>query len=749
MTRGARDPSAGLPEPRIDPGFDAARVACRPETARRDPTVRRLSTIFLIVVAGLIQVTTLRAQFPGELAGRITDAITGGPVDHVRVEVLGFGRGVSSDGDGRFRVRGLEPGRHSVRFSRLGYEPLTLEVEIANGSTEWLDVSLGPNPVDVEGVRATGEERIDRSLTIDREEIEASGAATVAELLEGLPGVVLRGHGPTGPQTISIRGSSASEVLVLLDGSPVAGPLTGEADLSSIPTSQVESIEVLPGSQSARYGPGALAGVVLIRSRSSSGPLGARLETGSLGSWSGSAETGGVWRDLHWSLGGQGRSVDGEFRFERPESLGGGSATRVNSDLQEASVFGAVAADAGGGTLRLRGGYAALERGIPGPSFTPTPGARGSMDRWHWHAGWERAVGAGRLDAALYGLDQTIAFRDPAPPVGPPYESETSALTLGGRLDGELSLGGLLESLTGGLEIRHQRYESAALDVTAPAGRTDLGAFVATRLIPGSRLPSLSLALRLDRDGLADRWWLTHELALTQALGPAAIRLRHASGYSPPTVGDQFFKAGVAVEPNPDLRAERVPSETGLGATLEGRLGAGTRGRLSVDLYAADVEGLILWAPDFRFVWSPRNFDVDRRGLDMEAALDVPRHELRLEASYSLMRATYGGRRNDDVQIMYRPRHTARLSAGWQPGMWDLGLEGRYTGKRYPVPARVNALDPFWALDLRLGLRAAAGGWLINPAVFVDRLLDNESSLIFGYPEPGRTVRLRVTLRRR
>jgi len=83
------------------------------------------------------------AQYPGELVGRVTDAITGQPVENVWVEVLGTGLTAVSDGRGAFRIRGLEPGGHTARFSRLGYETGLHVLEVRRGQPVWLTVRLG------------------------------------------------------------------------------------------------------------------------------------------------------------------------------------------------------------------------------------------------------------------------------------------------------------------------------------------------------------------------------------------------------------------------------------------------------------------------------------------------------------------------------------------------------------------------------------------------------------------------------
>lgn len=60
-----------------------------------------------------------------------------------------------------------------------------------------------------------------QTTTVTRAELEASGARTLAEFLQRIPGVkVNRQGGVLEAATLSIRGSSANQVLVLVDGVP-------------------------------------------------------------------------------------------------------------------------------------------------------------------------------------------------------------------------------------------------------------------------------------------------------------------------------------------------------------------------------------------------------------------------------------------------------------------------------------------------------------------------------------------------
>lgn len=100
---------------------------------------------------------------------------------------------------------------------------------------------------------------------IDREEIEASGATTAADVLEGTLGIAVRpsfrGSG------IEVQGLSTKHVLVLVDGQRVTGKSDEELDLSRFSADSIERIEIVKGAASALYGSDAIGGVIQIFTR--------------------------------------------------------------------------------------------------------------------------------------------------------------------------------------------------------------------------------------------------------------------------------------------------------------------------------------------------------------------------------------------------------------------------------------------------------------------------------------------------
>ena len=115
-----------------------------------------------------------------------------------------------------------------------------------------------------------GERKIDDVTStvgvVDEEEIEASNANYVMDVIGSMPGVYIQRNGIYGRQFISIRGlgSNLRRLQVLVDGRPEKMSLFGCTVSQTLPLSNVERIEVVRGSESTLYGTDAMGGVINI-----------------------------------------------------------------------------------------------------------------------------------------------------------------------------------------------------------------------------------------------------------------------------------------------------------------------------------------------------------------------------------------------------------------------------------------------------------------------------------------------------
>jgi outer membrane cobalamin receptor len=103
------------------------------------------------------------------------------------------------------------------------------------------------------------------ATVVTKENLRLTNSLSLSDGLKNVSGIDVKSTGGFGQvSTLSLRGSSASQVLVLLDGRPLNYINTGIFNLSDFPTEQVERIEIVRGPLSSLYGANALGGVVNI-----------------------------------------------------------------------------------------------------------------------------------------------------------------------------------------------------------------------------------------------------------------------------------------------------------------------------------------------------------------------------------------------------------------------------------------------------------------------------------------------------
>lgn len=105
---------------------------------------------------------------------------------------------------------------------------------------------------------------------LTREDLDRLSPAdpSITQALATLPGVtVAQNGGPGSSASVSIRGSSASQVAVFIDGIRIGSPTTGIAPWADLPTEAFERVEVISGPAAASFGNNAMGGVVQLFTR--------------------------------------------------------------------------------------------------------------------------------------------------------------------------------------------------------------------------------------------------------------------------------------------------------------------------------------------------------------------------------------------------------------------------------------------------------------------------------------------------
>jgi outer membrane receptor for ferrienterochelin and colicins len=227
----------------------------------------------LLLILALLVAPTLQAQDPstGTVAGSVLEG-GGAPVAGAEVLLQGRVAGVT-DARGAWRLAQLPVGTVTLTIRRLGYAPQTITATITPATVSVVQVLLRPLALPLEEIVVTGARRPERladavvaTEVVDRRAIETTGAPDLAAVLTEQTGIQFAEGHPAGAG-LMLQGMSSERVLILLDGQPLTGRLSGSFDLGRIPTSAVQRVEVVKGPQSTLYGSEAMGGVVNIITR--------------------------------------------------------------------------------------------------------------------------------------------------------------------------------------------------------------------------------------------------------------------------------------------------------------------------------------------------------------------------------------------------------------------------------------------------------------------------------------------------
>ncbi|RBQ29715.1 TonB-dependent receptor plug domain-containing protein [Aliarcobacter vitoriensis] len=106
-------------------------------------------------------------------------------------------------------------------------------------------------------------------VVITKEDIEKISATTLKDILDKVPSINSQfGRFPHASAlskgAISIRGVGANGTLILLDGKRLSGETESPYEMSRIPASMIDRIEIVKGSMSTLYGSDAIGGVINI-----------------------------------------------------------------------------------------------------------------------------------------------------------------------------------------------------------------------------------------------------------------------------------------------------------------------------------------------------------------------------------------------------------------------------------------------------------------------------------------------------
>lgn len=629
-------------------------------------------------------------------------------------------------------------------------------------------------PVVVEAVRPAPLPEDPSSFTEVIDASETKGEARdVEDLLGAAVGVQVRRFGGPGQASeISIRGSTGSQVVVLLDGVRLNSAQSGTVDLSTIPKDLIERIEVSRGGGSVGVGSDAVGGVVNVVTRSASAKprTTLRASRASFDTWAASLSQTGRLGDLEVVAGYDVFKTSGDWKFQPTDRVVGGvpfpeddtvSIERINNRTENHAGLLGLARDLGDHVrIELRDQLFHGEAGQPGPDDT-----RGLLRGQSATAVRRRTRNVAQAKLRVFDLGpfelggslqlyhrfDRSRYREPAPP--DPVDSDDRNTSRGLRLDasGEASWLGVTHTPRAGLEVRRD-----ALDAK---GRPDrerdvVGVFLQDELaVFGDRL-RLVPGVRYDRTGGFDPEWIPRLGLVLEPWPWLRFQGNAERSYRAPNFDELYFDEGF-VRGNPELRPEDAVN-LDLGAQVGfARLGPFRDVSVEAVGFRNDIRNSIVFQPISRSVIAATNIaDARVEGVELSGRLGLFGW-LRGNVNWTWLDTRVAG---NGGPLPGRPDHelTGRLEIGPSSGLFRLAGEATYTGDIPVVEggaltvSRRTTLDVSGAVDL--AQLPGIGRWLpaeeVLLSVTATNVTDQSVRDAQFFPQPGRVLTFQIEARR-
>lgn len=223
------------------------------------------------------------------------------PLAYAVVSLPEIGVATSTNVEGEFEIRSVEEGTYRVEITSLGYETLTSTISLPADkpfSFVMQETSFYLKEVVVSAEsKKTGASTASKISKSAIEHIQATSLADVMSLLPGAETRTSQEISLQGANTFAVRNGSSFGTAVIMDGAPVSNNANMQAlslalnsqaatsiatpnsgiDMRTISTNNIESVEVIRGIASVKYGD-IESGAVIVNSKAGRVPLSIQMD---------------------------------------------------------------------------------------------------------------------------------------------------------------------------------------------------------------------------------------------------------------------------------------------------------------------------------------------------------------------------------------------------------------------------------------------------------------------------------------
>ena len=576
------------------------------------------------------------------------------------------------------------------------------------------------------------------STTINTEDYEGE-FETTADYINLAPGTTVRDFGGFGQlKTVSIRGSSNEQVLILLDGIKINNSLGGGVDLSTIPAGFIDRIEVIRGGASAIAGSDAIGGVINIITKDTGKPFTSFYATyGSFNTFVVNAATSGKIGGLGYLVSFNHAQTDGDFEFR---SVNGLKLKRINNEYRAESFLVKLDYSINDWQIDFLNEFYYDDKGVPGlGEFQSDSSNQNDLRNFTTLRFKNQGFINEDIDFEfiIYNNFDYLKFTDPTPTIGIPIDTRSKLNNIGIKPI-------VTWYPTDNYSIRsfaQYNYENLHNDDFNNPDRSTVSYFLGNELFLYNNKLFIDLLTRIDlifTNGSNNSF----DFAFSPKLGVKYnfyenfnIKSNLARSFRVPSFSELFFPEQGFIGGNPDLNNETA-IDFDIGISYET-----PKLSFEVNYFLRDVDDLILFVFVSAQRIEPRNVGkVFENGIE-STIIYRPTDYLNFYAAYTFL----DGELDDTgAQLPGRPKNQFDIRAVFEKYGAKIYAEAHYLDK-IPLTAFQNSRTTDARTTFDAGIKYS---WKKYYANLESKNIFNNLNVrdAFDFPLPGRTVFLTLGL---
>jgi iron complex outermembrane receptor protein len=609
----------------------------------------------------------------------------------------------------------------------------------------------------------------------------------LSTVLSQMIGIRVRQYGGLGRfATVSIRGSSANQVDLFVDGVPLKDAYLGVTNLGDLPLDGIDRIEVFRGFTPPQLGSSSIGGAINLVTQGDKGrgrhsPIAKVEARQSYGSFDTSRLVVSLWSHLRAArlfVHGSRLKSQGDFDFINDKTTPHNPAddaitTRVNNDFESWNLLGRLAGTVPSvGELSLHYNSVLREQGVPGVGSFQSRTARSERNG---HMGYLHLTPRDGLSGSLQTLFRGFysfrneKFHDPSAEITlVPQDTDNVFHAYGGSARARLDVPHVPVAVAAFYEAKKERYHPKS-HLPQPSEGPERNRMSQTTVLSGDLyLLEQDLVLSATARILSQSTEFydppqlprlppgpqgkVHRQATTPHYGfrwhPASfvtIKGNWGRSFRQPSMLELFGNVG-SVTGSADLEPEKGLNRDIGAVVTSSRWGMLREMFVEVVYLDNQVENLILFFPNSQFTSRAQNIGSARiRGLELSFSTKIG-DRLRLAGNYSHLDSKDTG----DIPFYHgnelpgRPQDDVALFVDVSFLRWNVSYELHRIGKNYLDPANQKLVPAreIHSVAVRLNL-----GEKVSLTTQAQNLTDDRISDVSGFPLPGRSFYVTLAYR--